>query len=299
MFTTHIVEGPDGRALQYYDARIDTADDAGVTSPIPLIWLHGSPNVGEPPVPLYEAAAGHGIGWIGYDRPGYGGSAENPGRDIASAARDVEAVADALGLERFAVMGHSGGGAHALACAALLPDRVGAAVSISGLAPLPGDGAELAPGIGWFDGLYAGSLAEMRAALVGRDELTRVLENADYDPEMFTPEDHAILNGTWRWFNHVVELGSAGGVGGFVDDDLAAVRPWGFDVGDIRVPTLIMHGTSDRVVPVSHARWLGRHIPSAQLRLREGAGHLSIMEGAADALAWVAQTMAAGGSRAL
>ncbi|WP_061965658.1 alpha/beta fold hydrolase [Demequina aurantiaca] len=294
MFTTHTTEGPDGRTLQYYVAKNDRADGAVAGSAIPLIWFHGSPNVGEPPVPLYDAAAGHGIGWVGYDRPGYGGSTENAGRDIASAAKDVEAVADALGLGRFAVMGHSGGGAHALACAALMPDRVGAAVSISGLAPFPDQGEELTAGISWFDGLYAGSVTEMRSALAGREELTRVLEAGEYDPEMFTPEDHAALNGTWNWFNHIVKLGSARGVGGFVDDDLAAVSDWGFDVEDIRVPTLIMHGTADRVVPVSHGRWLGRHIPAAQLRLRDGAGHLSIMEGAADALSWVAQTMAAG-----
>lgn len=292
MFTTHIIEGPGGRALQYYVADNATADDAAAGSTIPLIWLHGSPNVGEPPEPLFEAAAGHGIGWIGYDRPGYGGSAESPGRDVASAARDVEAVADALGIETFAVMGHSGGGAHALACAALLPDRVGAAVCIAGLAPYPAAGDALTEGLDWFDGLYAGGVTEMRAALAGRDELARVLEASEYDPEMFTPEDLAVLEGEWGWFNHVVKLGRANGVDGFVDDDLAATRAWGFNASDVRVPTLIMHGTADKVVPASHGRWLSRHIRGAQLRLRDGAGHLSIMAGAADALAWVAETMA-------
>lgn len=292
MFATHSTEGPGGRTLQYYVVERSQADDAVAGSTIPLIWLHGSPNVGEPPAPLFEAAASHRIGWFGYDRPGYGGSTENPERDIASAARDVEAVADAAGIERFAVMGHSGGGAHALACAALLPDRVGAAVSISGLAPYPLLGDELAPGIGWFDGFFPGGAVEMRAALAGRAELERAVAASEYDPEMFTPEDSAVLEGPWGWFNHVVKLGTAHGMGGFVDDDLAAMRRWGFDVGDIRVPTLIMHGTSDRVVPAAHARWLARHIPAAQLRLREDAGHLSIMTDAADALAWVADTMA-------
>lgn len=294
MLTTHTTAGPDGRALQYYVAGADVSDDAGAGSTLPLVWFHGSPNVGEPPVPLYDAAARHGIGWIGYDRPGYGGSAENLGRDIASAARDVEAVADALGIERFAVMGHSGGGAHALACAALLPDRVSAAVSISGLAPYPVSGEQLAAGVGWFDGFYPGGQAEMRAALTGREELARVVEESEFDPQMFTPADLGALDGEWSWFNHVVQLGTARGMGGFIDDDLAAVRHWGFDVRDIRVPTLIMHGSADKVVPASHGRWLGRHIPAAQFRLIDGAGHLSVMSGAADALKWLAQAAAMG-----
>ena len=89
-----------------------------------VVWHHGTPNVGTPPEPLLPASAERGIRWVSYDRPGYGGSTPHPGRDIASAAADVEAIADALGIDRFAVLGHSGGGPHALACAALLGDRV-------------------------------------------------------------------------------------------------------------------------------------------------------------------------------
>jgi len=189
-------------------------------------------------------------------------------------------------------MGQSGGRAHALACAALLPDRVMAAVAISGLAPLPTFGEQLTSGIGWFDGFHAGGAKEMRAALAGREALEKVVRESTYNPEMFTPEDLAMLEGPWSWFSEVVKRGTANGMGGFVDDNLAAMRPWGFDVRNITVPTLIMHGTEDRVVPASHGRWLGRHIPGAQLRLREGAGHLSVMTGADDALSWIAQTVA-------
>jgi pimeloyl-ACP methyl ester carboxylesterase len=102
-----------------------------------------------------------------------------------------------------------------------------------------------------------------------------------------------MLDGPWGWFNDVVKRGTANGMGGFIDDTLAAMQPWGFDVRNITVPTLIMHGTEDRLVPASHGRWLARHIPGAQLRLREGAGHLSVMTGADDALSWIAQTVAA------
>ncbi|WP_062212578.1 alpha/beta fold hydrolase [Demequina oxidasica] len=294
MFTTHTIEGPDGRTLQYYVAKNDTADDAVAGSAIPLIWLHGSPNVGEPPLPLYDAAAGHGIGWIGYDRPGYGGSGENVGRDIASAARDVEAVADDLGLGRFAVMGHSGGGAHALACAALLPERVGAAVAIAGLAPSTDEGPERADKLRIVKGLRSDDAAARDVAMTGRAGLIEGDGEDEFDMNaFFTPEDQAALAGEWDWFNHVVKLGNKNGNGPFVDDELAAASDWGFDVGDIRVPTLIMHGVDDRLVPVSNARWLGAHVPGSQLWLGAGAGHITVMDRSADALAWVAQTMAA------
>src|SRR5438270_7799682 len=114
----------DGRTLRVHD----TGAAAGLT----VFWQHGTPQTGLPPDPLLDTP---GIRWIGYDRPAYGGSTRLPGRDAASAAADVAAIADALDIERFAVVGSSGGGPSALACAALLPERVVAAVSICGIAP--------------------------------------------------------------------------------------------------------------------------------------------------------------------
>jgi len=113
------LELSDGRTLHFYDTG---ADDAGTR--LAVFWHHGTPNTGEPPEPLFPAAERRGIRWVSYDRPGYGGSTPQPGRDVASAATDVSSVADALGITKFAVMGHSGGSTHALACAALLPERV-------------------------------------------------------------------------------------------------------------------------------------------------------------------------------
>ena len=123
-----------GRTLHAYDVRADgiasSPSDPG--SPVAVFWLHGSPNIGSPPEPLFAVAKANGLHWVSYDRPGYGGSGPDDGRTVASAAADVAAIADALGLGRFAVLGHSGGGPYALACAALLPERVIAAVSVSG-----------------------------------------------------------------------------------------------------------------------------------------------------------------------
>jgi len=268
------VTAPDGRTLRAYDVPVD---DPVLT----VVWHHGTPNVGTPPEPLLAASAARRIRWVSYDRPGYGGSTPHPGRDVASAAADVEAIADALGLQRFAVLGHSGGGPHALACAALLGDRVVAAVSGSGLAPYPADGLD------WFAGINPAGTAELRAAVAGRAALEQVLTTSEYDPEMFTATDHAALEGEWGWLARIAGEALEGGIGGMVDDDLACVAPWGFDPATIPVPVLLLHGDADRMVPPSHGTWLADRIPSAELWLRPGDGHVSVLDAATDAMDWL------------
>ncbi len=271
---------PDGRDLQYYDATPDARDA------VPVIYHHGSPNIGEPPVPLFDAAAERGLRWLGYDRPGYGGSTRAPGRTIADAAADTVAVADAAGVARFAVLGHSGGGAHALACAALAPERVVGAVSISGLAPWG------SPGLDYFAGINAGGEAELSAATQGAEALAAHLAAAEFDASMFIDSDWDALKTDWAWFNSVVERAEPSGSGPFIDDDVASVSPWGFAPADIRIPTLIMHGTADRVVPVTHAWWLAANIEGANLLEVRGAGHISVMRRATEALDWLASVAA-------
>ncbi len=170
-----------------YDTGADTA-----RSQLTVFWHHGTPNIGPPPEPLFAASERLGIRWVGYDRPGYGGSAPLAGRDIASAAQMVASVANALGIDRFAVMGHSGGGPHALACAALLPGRVLGAVSMAGLAPYG------APGLDWFAGMNDGGVTSLQAALAGR-AAKKLYEasNPPFDPAMFTAADYAALEGRW------------------------------------------------------------------------------------------------------
>ena len=125
----------DRRRLHVYDT---AGEDAGGLA---VFWQHGTPNLGEPPAPLFAAATEHGMRWVSHDRPGYGSSTALPGRDVASVAADVGGIADALGIERFAVVGHSGGGVFALACAALLPDQVRRCASVVGPAPFDACGA--------------------------------------------------------------------------------------------------------------------------------------------------------------
>lgn len=187
-------------------------------SGVPVFWCHGTLNLGLPPEPLFRA----GVRWLSYDRPGYGGSTPRPGRTVASAATDISHIADALGVDRFAVFGHSAcsftnSAPHALACAALLGDRVTA----------------------------AGRAAKEQHEASG----------AEYDPE-FTEADLATLQGPWSWFGKVVEPALANGPGPLIDDDLASVTPWGFDPATIQVPVLLLHGGRDGIVPASHGRWL-------------------------------------------
>lgn len=277
----------DGRTIHVYDTGAEDRD-----ARLAVFWHHGTPNIGEPPQPLFPAADQRGIRWVSYDRPSYGGSSARPGRDVASAAADVGRIADALGLDRFAVMGHSGGGPHALACGALLPERVLCVVCVSGLAPF---GAE---GLDWFAGMVPSGERELRAAVAGRADLESLLA-AEFTPESeaepepegepgaFTAADEAALSGPWSWLAGVAGQAIRGGLSGMADDDLAYVAPWGFDPAEVLQPVLIMHGEQDRIVPSAHGKWLARRCPSAGLRLFPDDGHVSVLNSAETAMDWL------------
>lgn len=266
----------DGRVLHVYDT--GTGDG---TAGLAVFWHHGTPSTGAPPEPLLAVAAERGIRWVSHDRPGYGGSTPYPGRDVASAAADVGSVADALGIDRFAVMGASGGGPHALACAAVLPGRVLATVCISGPAPF---GAE---GLDWFAGMTPTGAAEYRAAATGRAALEAYFASAEFDPAVFTPADHAAAFGAWSWLGTVANQALKTGQGGMVDDDLALVTSWGCDPGEISTPVLVVHGGQDRLVPSSHGTWLAQRCRTAELWLRPHDGHVSILNSSVMTLDWL------------
>jgi len=270
------LELPDGRRLHAYDTH---PGEGGRR--LPVVWHHGTPNIGSPPDPLFQASERLGIRWISYDRPGYGGSTPNPGRNVAAAAADAAAVADALGIDRYAVMGHSGGSVHALASAALRAERVIGVVSVSALAPFDADGLD------WFAGMAPAGEATLRAAAAGRAAKEAHEASATDEDPGFVSADWKALAADWAWFGTVVGPALRDGPGGLIDDDLAYVAPWGFDPAAIHSPVLLLHGTADRIAPSAHSEWLARRIPSAELWLAPDEGHISVLAHAEAALEWL------------
>jgi len=133
----------------------------------------------------------------------------------------------------------------------------------------------------------AATFVVLRERAAGRAAMTEFAAAEEFDPEMFTPADHAALAGEWSWLGRVAGQAIAGGPAGLIDDELANVGPWGFDPARVAVPVLLLHGEQDRMVPSSHGRWLARACPSAELRLFPEDGHISVLRAAPDALKWL------------
>jgi pimeloyl-ACP methyl ester carboxylesterase len=269
------------RDLELRDRRrliVHAADPSGASDELTLLWHHGSPQTGALLEPLVAVAATRNIRLVSYARPSYGGSSPNRGRDVGSAAADVAQVADALGVDRFAVMGASGGGPHALACAALLPDRVIGAVCLASPAPHTDS-------FDWYAGMA--SPGALRAAAAGREARERVAATDEFDRNSFTTADWTALAGTWASLGLDAEQAGNEGPEGLIDDDLAFAAPWGFDVAEISVPVLLVHGGEDRIVPPTHADALLRAIPTSELWLRPRDGHVSVLDACAVGMDWL------------
>jgi pimeloyl-ACP methyl ester carboxylesterase len=292
--TDHLtVTTPSGRALRVHTA----GDPAGPT----VFVLHGSPSSGMLYPPNVEDAAAHGLRLVSYDRPGYGGSTPHPDRTVGDAAADVLAIADQLGLDRFAVWGHSGGGPHALACAALAGNRLVGTAALAGPAPY---GAE---GLDWTAGMGESNIEDFALAVAGGDayearlqELRVQLLGADAEGmreairTVLSEVDLPVLTGELAAFMvAATNEGLALGVDGMREDDQAFVYPWGFDFTTIPGPLRIYHGRHDRFVPVSHGQWLAARIPAAEAHISEDEGHLTLYtRGARESHAWFAELLA-------
>ena len=262
----------DGRTLAYLER--------GPVDGAPIVLHHGSP--GSRLSRHFDDAVYEGLRVICYDRPGYGRSDRNAARDVSSAARDVAALADALGLDRFAVMGVSGGGPHALACAALLPERVTRVAILVGAAPSDD------PEFDFLAGMSELNVKEFNAALVGEEalrvELRPYYEMVRDDPELLfqvieaevpeadrerlaRPEARAAMTASFA--EAVVQ-----GMDGWLDDGLAFARSWGFGLEQVTVPTRLWQGELDVFVPRTHGEYLAHKIPGANFELLPGLGHM-------------------------
>jgi pimeloyl-ACP methyl ester carboxylesterase len=270
------VKTPDGRSIDVYLAGPPDGDA--------LLFHVGTPSAPIPYGPAVELMAERGLRYVAFSRAGYGSSTRRPGRSVADVVDDVETVLDHLGADQAWVIGWSGGGPHALACAALLPVRIRAAATIAGVAPYPAEGLDYLAGMGdenieEFNAALDGPVAliafkernwpifrevtgnEVAAAFgdliddVDRGSLTG--EFADWTAASFR---EALRESYWGWF----------------DDDMAFVKPWGFDLASIRVPVHVWQGRHDRMVPFAHGEWLAAHIPTAVPHLSDEHGHLSL-----------------------
>lgn len=257
----------------------------GVATGAPVFSLHGTPGsrLGRHHDPtVYERA---NVRLVTYDRPGYGLSDRQPGRRIVDAVADVAAIADALELDTFAVTGGSGGAPHALACGALMGDRVEAVAAV--VCPAPWD----AEGIDPMAGQTPGNAEEFGAALRGRQALEELLAGqasaiAD-DPwaivtgrdDELPEEDVASLRNEprFRVFADALRESVAQGAAGWADDDLAFVQPWGFDLAAIAVPVSLWQGEHDSLIPAEHGRYLVAAIPGARIHWVK-TGHLAMID---------------------
>ncbi|HEX5579665.1 MAG TPA: alpha/beta hydrolase [Candidatus Limnocylindria bacterium] len=268
---------PDGRRLDLF---LD-----GPAEGLPVLFHHGSPGSGLPDPAFVGALAGRGLRYVAWSRPGYGDSTRRPGRLVADVVDDATAVLDHLGAARAYTFGWSGGGPHAMATAAALPDRILGATTVGGVAPYPADG------IDWFEGMGPENIEEFGASLEGPEALLVFKERAwpvfrDVTGEemadalggLIDEVDRGSLTGAFaESLAASTREGLRTNYWGWFDDDMAFNRDWGFDIGSIRVPVHIWQGGHDRMVPYTHGRWLAGRVGAACPHLHPDHGHLTLV----------------------
>ncbi len=291
MSTDHRVISEDGRALQ--------VQEAGDPDGAPVLFHHGTPMSRL----IYEGwdvtAKRQHVRFIAYDRAGYGLSDRQEGRDVAACAADVATIANALEIDRLGVIGLSGGGPHALACAALLEDLVPRVVSLAAVAPYD------APGLDWFADTGDSNVEETQRFLTDRAaarseweqdaEQMRTLDAEQLKQayiSIYSPLDLRCIEGAFGAFlDASTKLGLALSIEGPWDDQYAFVTPWGFDVAQITTPVRLRQGRQDLMVPYGHGAWLAEQIPGVEAILSEDESHLSLLDHLDEDLAWLAEAL--------
>jgi pimeloyl-ACP methyl ester carboxylesterase len=257
--------------------------DSGVGSDL-LIYHHGTPGAGPLHDDMLDPAKASDLRIVELVRPGYGNSSRVVSRTVADVVNLANELADHLGFDRYVTMGWSGGGPHALANVALSPDRCMAAMSLAGV------GMFNQPDLDFLNGMGQDNHDEFGAAVKGEAEIRNYLEAGLDDMQQVTgaqivdmmgsllpEEDRDSLTGEFG--DNLAEIfrwAVSTGVYGWLDDDIAFVLPWGFDLSNITNPVTIWQGATDLMVPFEHGKWLAKKIPHADVNLLEGHGHLSI-----------------------
>lgn len=274
-----LLECSDGRQL---DIAVSGPEDG-----VPLVSHQGTPGAVTQFRSMQRAAERRGLRFVTYSRAGYGDSSRSPGRAVVDVAADVATILDHLGADRCVVAGWSGGGPHALATGARLPDRVAGVLTMAGVGPYGAAGLDFLAGMG------EQNLVEFGLVVEGEQVLRPWLESEAAGLRAATPEDivaemSTLLPATDRAVisdEYGEDLASSfhealrTGVDGWVDDDLAFVVPWGFELNELRVPTFVWQGNDDLMVPFSHGQWLASRIPGVTAHLEPGEGHLSVTVG--------------------
>lgn len=312
------------------DGRCLAVNSWGPVDGYPIFLLHGMPGSRLGPRPHTRDLHLAGIRLITYDRPGYGGSTRLMGRRVSHAAHDVEAIAQQLGLDGFSVVGRSGGAPHALACAAELQPRVRSVAVLASLAPP--DTAELSWARGaWFNGMTESNVKAFRLA---REDVEALREELDLrgsainaDPEqiivgldaelserdrrivmetgvqdMLVDNFSAAFDPAHRSRSHAqsadadeTEAGALPTLDGWFDDAVSLVSPWGFDVAQVNVPTLVWQGGLDRFSPIDHFHWLAEHIKDATATLAPRDAHFGAVQALPRVLRWLVTAGRGGG----
>ena len=269
----------DGRVLEYLIE--------GPAGGVPLVFHHGTPGSASRFATLAEAAVRRGLRVLTPTRAGYGGSTAEPGRSVADVVADVGELLDAVGADRFVTVGASGGGPHALACAALMPGRCVAAATIGGVAPFDADGLDLLAGMGEDNVIEFGAAAKGAESLAGvidpQSEVLAHVEAADLAAafgDLVSDVDRAAMTGPiLDWLADSTRRAVSQSSAGWRDDDLAFVADWGFALDRIETPVAIWQGGQDLMVPASHGHWLAAHVSGATFHFDPEEGHLSILAG--------------------
>jgi pimeloyl-ACP methyl ester carboxylesterase len=265
------IKRPDGRTVAF--AELGSADGSAV------LWCHGGPGCRLDPAYVADDAAAAGLRFIGIDRPGYGGSDPQPGRSIADWVADALAVADHLGIDQFATIGLSTGGAYALAVAALAPARVLGAVPCCAMTDMRFEPARATMSRPHALAVWdAATRDEAIAAAVESHGIdgSRIVESAEGPP--LAPSDLAMLPARWgQLWMETNPVRFAHGLEGYADDRIADGGGWtSFDVAAVRCPVIVLHGGNDVIAPLIHARHTAELVPGAELRIVDDLGHFSI-----------------------